>query len=92
MVHEEETDKWMRILGLIGGSYLLEAYEEYLRDPAPTLPRTLECVSDDKLRQPRGRLYVRTMLITMFPAIEEKDRLRWQMALELFDVRKYGEW
>jgi hypothetical protein len=91
-VHEDETDKWMRILGLIGGPYFLEAYEEYRRHPPPTVPQNREGISDDALRTLRDRLYMRTMLITMFPAVEVKDQLRWRMALELVDIRKYGEW
>jgi hypothetical protein len=91
-VREDDRDRWMRILGLLGGPYVLEAYERYLKEPPPEVPRDLEKLSDDELKKLLGRLQMRRMLITMYPAVEQSDRFRWHMALELIDIRKFHEW
>jgi hypothetical protein len=69
----------------------LEDYLEYLKDP-PKHGVRLDQLSDEQLHTRNERLEIRRCLLTMFPVVSERERLRWYTALRLGSLNAYHEW
>jgi hypothetical protein len=92
MVREDESDTWVRVLGLLGGPHVLAAYLEYATQPPPVVPTRLDHLSDEKLERLQARLEIRKLLLTMFPAVSDREQLRWAIALELQTLHRWHGW
>jgi len=91
-LREDEREKWIRVLGWIGGPHVLDAYVQYANQPPPVVPKRFDRLSFAELKALQGRLLFRRLLLTWAPDVPVKDRVRWHIATELGECRRYSGW